>query len=139
MPTCALTRAGPKSWLLLIEMRVRGLQRHMRRIVEFSLHENGAGFEHPVVGGAKIQIGVERTPMRLSSSVSANSCHQSASGDCVTKPPDLAFCTTAGGNRRRMIVRANCAGGQQERSRVRLQTCFSYQDSLPWFINLFHR
>ncbi len=53
--------AGTESWLLLIEVRVGAVQLHMRRVVEFSLHEHGASCPDPVVRGAQIQIGRKRT------------------------------------------------------------------------------
>ncbi len=56
---------GPKSRLLLIKVRIRALELHVRCIVEFSLHEYRSSRADPVVRGTQIQIGCQRTAYEI--------------------------------------------------------------------------
>src|SRR5580698_4073750 len=51
---------GAEAGLLLVKMRVRALDLHMRCIVEVPLHEYRTGCADTVVGGTQVQIGRQR-------------------------------------------------------------------------------
>src|ERR1700733_7424751 len=114
-----------ESWLLLIKVRVGAVQLHVWCVVEFSLHEYRPRRADSVVRGAQIEIGRERAAHQIVEFGIAKLLPPKRLGGMRDECVRLGVLNDRRGDRRRAVVGADRAGGQECRQENRKKVLHS--------------